>query len=200
MSKFLRIGKIVSVLLVSLALVSCATIVGKSGPETLNVRSTPDQARIVITDETGVKIFDGKAPTILSLEKKKGFFSGKKYSVALSKEGFKDRIISVNTRVGGWYIGGNLLFGGLIGWLIVDPATGAMWTLDINEINTSLESLPTSTAAPQTLPAPQVPVTHPAPQPQPSTQTKIVQPNTAVIVLLQDVPESLRAKMVKVSP
>lgn len=28
----------------------------------------------------------------------------------------------------GWYIG-NLLFGGIIGLLIVDPATGAMWTL-----------------------------------------------------------------------
>jgi hypothetical protein len=29
----------------------------------------------------------------------------------------------------GWYIG-NILFGGLIGILIVDPLTGAMWKLD----------------------------------------------------------------------
>ncbi len=29
----------------------------------------------------------------------------------------------------GWYIG-NILFGGLIGMLIVDPATAAMWKLD----------------------------------------------------------------------
>jgi hypothetical protein len=28
----------------------------------------------------------------------------------------------------GWYIG-NILFGGVIGFLIVDPATGAMWKL-----------------------------------------------------------------------
>ncbi len=35
-------------------------------------------------------------------------------------------------------LGGNILFGGLIGWLIVDPATGAMWTLVPKEINTEL--------------------------------------------------------------
>lgn len=29
-----------------------------------------------------------------------------------------------------WYAVGNLFIGGLVGWLIVDPATGAMWTLD----------------------------------------------------------------------
>lgn len=207
MSKFLQIGKIASVLLVSLALLSCATIIGRSSPETLNVRSSPDQARIVIDDESGMKIFEGKTPTILTLEKKKGYFSGKKYRVTLSKEGFKDHYVSVDTHVGGWYIGGNLLFGGLIGWIIVDPATGAMWTLDTNEINATLESLQVPTAAPQTLPPSQTPAAapqplpaSPEPQPQPATQTKIMQPNTTAIVLLQDVPESLRAKMVKIMP
>lgn len=29
----------------------------------------------------------------------------------------------------GWYLVGNIFIGGLIGWLIVDPLTGAMWTL-----------------------------------------------------------------------
>ena len=29
----------------------------------------------------------------------------------------------------GWYIG-NIIFGGLLGILIIDPATGAMWRLD----------------------------------------------------------------------
>jgi hypothetical protein len=39
----------------------------------LNVLSTPDQAIVVITDETNTKIFEGKTPTVLSLEKKKGY-------------------------------------------------------------------------------------------------------------------------------
>jgi len=39
----------------------------------------------------------------------------------------------------GWYIAGNLLFGGLIGYFIVDPATGAMWTLKNLHANLSLQ-------------------------------------------------------------
>ena len=37
----------------------------------------------------------------------------------------------------GWYIGGNILVGGLIGWFIVDPLTGAMYTLP-KEVNADL--------------------------------------------------------------
>ena len=29
----------------------------------------------------------------------------------------------------------NVIFGGLIGWLIIDPATGAMWTLEDEVVN-----------------------------------------------------------------
>jgi hypothetical protein len=29
-------------------------------------------------------------------------------------------------------------FGGIVGLLVIDPATGAMWTLDTNEVNVSL--------------------------------------------------------------
>lgn len=72
------------VLLASTVLIGCATIMGKSAPETLNIRSTPEQARVVIADESGTKIFEGKTPTSLPLEKKKGYFSGKKYTVKIT--------------------------------------------------------------------------------------------------------------------
>jgi len=119
-------------------LTGCATIMGQSAAETLNVRSAPDQANIVITDESGIKVFEGKTPTSLPLEKKRGFFRGKKYSVNIKKEGHAEQTVIVDTKVNGWYIGGNLVFGGLLGYLIIDPATGAMWTLDTNEINLTL--------------------------------------------------------------
>jgi hypothetical protein len=163
--------KTMMVLLASTMLISCATIMGKSGPETLNIRSTPDQASVVIADETNATIFEGKTPTTLPLEKKKGYFSGKKYTVKIKKEGYAEQTVTIDTKVNGWYIGGNLIFGGLIGWLIVDPATGAMWSLDTNEINSTLAS----------------------------TQGSLIDSNGARIVLLQDVPLSLRNKMVKVS-
>jgi hypothetical protein len=50
-------------------------------------------------------------------------------------------MVTVDTRLNGWYIGGNLVFGGLVGWLIVDPLTGAMWTIDNNDINITMQPL-----------------------------------------------------------
>jgi len=52
-----KMWKAMIVLLASTVLISCATIMGKSAPETLNIRSTPDQASVVIADESGTKIF-----------------------------------------------------------------------------------------------------------------------------------------------
>lgn len=165
--------KAMTVLLTAAMLASCATILGQSSPESLNVRSAPDQAAVTISDESGMKIYEGKTPTILTLEKKRGFFSGKKYTVNISKPGFHDYIATIDTRLNGWYLGGNIILGGLIGWLIVDPATGAMWTLDRNEVNATLQAV---------------------------SGAGLLRPDTTGIVLLQDVPESLRSKMAKVSP
>ena len=50
---------------------------GKSSLETLNVRSTPEQAELLIMDESGTKIFEGKTPTSLPLEKRKAPFAAK---------------------------------------------------------------------------------------------------------------------------
>ena len=70
--------------------------------------------------------------------KRKAISAVKKYTVKISKEGYAVQTVTVDTKANGWYIGGNILLGGLIGWLIVDPATGAMRTLDTKEINATL--------------------------------------------------------------
>jgi hypothetical protein len=46
----------------------------------------------------------------------------------MKKEGFADKELTVTGTVSGWYIG-DILFGGAIGMLAVDPVTGAMYTL-----------------------------------------------------------------------
>ena len=99
-------------LFVLLMLMSCASIIGKSGPETLNIRSTPDQASIAVLDEGGAKIFEGMTPTTVALEKKRGYFKGKKYTVTISKAGCVPHTVTVDTRANGWYLGGNIIFGG----------------------------------------------------------------------------------------
>ncbi len=57
-----------------------------------------------------------------------GYFRAQTYTIVLSKEGFEDQVISVRSSMDGWYWG-NILIGGLIGMLIVDPITGAMFKL-----------------------------------------------------------------------
>jgi hypothetical protein len=51
------------------------------------------------------------------------------YIVNCSKEGHQKSTSELSAHLNGWYAG-NIVFGGLIGLLIVDPGTGAMWRFD----------------------------------------------------------------------
>lgn len=52
-----------------------------------------------------------------------------------------NQTVPLSADISGWYFG-NILFGGLIGMLIVDPATGAMWKLPEN-VNASVSPIAT---------------------------------------------------------
>jgi len=157
----------VSLLLPLILLVpGCATIVGKT-TQVVSLNSTPDQADVVIIDENKKDIFKGKTPTTITLKKGDGYFHGKDYTVTISKEGFSERTVKIESKPNGWYIAGNILFGGLIGWFIVDPATGAMWTLIPEKVDEILKAE--------------------------STMSSL---QTLHIVLLEDVPYNLRSEMV----
>jgi hypothetical protein len=135
----------------------CASIIKGGGAEPVSIRSNPPDAEVKIYDATsGAQITSGKTPALVQLAKSKGFFQGGKYRVVIEKPGFEKREVFIDSHVSGWYVGGNLLFGGLIGWLIVDPGTGAMWTLD-EQVDVQL-----SPAAPVVVPA----VAPAAPEPE----------------------------------
>lgn len=51
--------------------------------------------------------------------------------------GYDEKVITLNSRLNGWYFG-NLFIGGLVGMLIVDPASGAMYKIDQKDITESL--------------------------------------------------------------
>jgi hypothetical protein len=63
----------------------------------------------------------------------KGFFTSATYTFTFEKEGYEPTIVTRSAKFNGWYIG-NLVFGGPIGFLIVDPITGAMWRFNSSEI------------------------------------------------------------------
>ena len=79
----------------------------------------------------------------MKLKAGSGFFGKAHYQVKFTKDGYDTKTIPVNFKLDGWYFG-NILFGGVIGMLIVDPATGAMYKLDTEFLN---ETLSKSTAS-----------------------------------------------------
>jgi hypothetical protein len=125
--------KIVSVLMImvlSFTLTSCASIVGQSVfPVTIN--SNPSDAKVSITDERGVDIYAGRTPTTVTLAAGESYFHAKVYNLTFSKEGYAQQHAQIRATLSGWYFG-NILFGGLIGLLIVDPLTGKMWKINTN--------------------------------------------------------------------
>ncbi|MEW6572004.1 MAG: PEGA domain-containing protein [Nitrospirota bacterium] len=151
-------------------LASCASIVSKSSRE-VTIRSSPEQADVIITDEKGMKIHQAKTPCTITLATGGGYFQGKQYTVRVSKEGFDEQTVVIGKSLNPWYLG-NVIFGGLIGILIVDPATGCMWKLDTDQVNVSLSPKKTLKLDKDYL--------------------------NLTIVLLEDVPDHLRAKMVRI--
>lgn len=128
--KFIAISSI-------LLLTGCASIVSKSSwPITIN--STPTEAKISIKDKKGIEIYTGNTPATLKLKSGAGFFSGARYQVTLEKVGYDKKVVPVEFKLNGWYFG-NILFGGPIGLLIIDPATGAMFKLDTDFLNETLQ-------------------------------------------------------------
>lgn len=130
--------KLVLVGVLSALLSGCATIVGDK-TQTLPISSNPDGATYTITDETGTVVQKGTTPSTVTLEKSNGSYFGKKtYTVEFSKNGYQSVTYPLTTSPNGWYIGGNILFGGLVGWLLVDPFNGGMYSISPDKVNTEL--------------------------------------------------------------
>lgn len=105
----------------------CASIVsGTHRKVTFN--TDPTGAKVTIADMKGRIVSEGTTPYTIKLLKGKPYFTPKKYTLTFAKEGYWETKQDLKATVNGWYMG-NLVFGGLLGLVIVDPLTGAMWTL-----------------------------------------------------------------------
>jgi hypothetical protein len=136
-SKMKAIVHSLVVILILSHISGCASIVGERS-QILNISSSPQRANIVIRDKHNKTIYQGVTPTTVSLEKGDGYFSGQRYQVTMYGIQDNKETVTVDTYPNMWYIFGNIIFGGLIGWLIVDPATGAMWELYPDKVHASL--------------------------------------------------------------
>ncbi|MCC8381128.1 MULTISPECIES: hypothetical protein [unclassified Xenorhabdus] len=132
-------NKICVLLLSAVMLCSgCATIVGEK-TQLVQINSQPSGAEFSIKDETGQEITRGNTPQSVMLAKSTGhYFGGKTYQITFTKENFQSVTLPLVAKANGWYIGGNFVFGGLIGWLVVDPFNGGMYTLHPKAANVTL--------------------------------------------------------------
>lgn len=105
----------------------CASIISDS-KYPVSITSNPTGAAYEILNESGVSVHSGVTPDQVTLSAGAGYFDGEEYVIKYTKDGYSTRTQTLASGVDGWYWG-NIIFGGLIGMLIVDPATGAMFTL-----------------------------------------------------------------------
>jgi hypothetical protein len=148
----------------------CATIVSR-GSQTITVTSVPEAANVSIVNVGGTAVHSGLTPMTVTLKKGRGYFKPETYTVRFAKEGFQQREVTVRGQVNGWYFG-NIIFGGLIGMLAVDPATGAMYTLTPKAVGATLDALKVSQSEGQ---------------------------QTLTVVMLADVPSEYRDQLIAVS-
>lgn len=127
---------LMGVALATLVLGSCASIVSKS-KYPVRIDSSPQKATVVITDRSAKEIYNGTTPINVTLKSGAGFFKKAMYSITYTKPGYLSKTVELRAGLNGWYFG-NLVFGGLIGLLIVDPATGAMYKLHTQSLNETL--------------------------------------------------------------
>ncbi len=126
-------------LLLTLALIlsGCASIVSKSDYP-ISIRSTPADAELTITNiRTGAVVHQGRTPVTLTLSASDGYFRSASYRVEFERDGYYQTSRTIESRIDGWYIG-NIVFGGLIGFLVVDPITGAMFRLSPRDLDVTL--------------------------------------------------------------
>ena len=115
----------------------CASIVSKTRYP-VSINSEPSGANVKIVDKKGREVFRDVTPASVMLKSGAGFFSKASYLATIEMEGFETRTIPIEFTFDGWYVG-NILFGGLIGLLIVDPATGAMWRIKTELVDVTLQ-------------------------------------------------------------
>jgi hypothetical protein len=106
---------------------SCATIVSQ-GTKKVSIQSQPSGLAFEVKDAEGNLVGAGTTPNTVSLSTGNGYFKAASYTIVTKRGGKVVSEKSITATLNGWYFG-NILIGGVVGLVIVDPLTGAMYTL-----------------------------------------------------------------------
>src|SRR5215472_11016784 len=120
------------------ALAGCASIV-HGGLRSVSVASSPSGAKVSIYDRSNALVQTSTTPFVAHLDPKYKYFQGQSYRLVFELPGHATAEARLNSSLSGWYFG-NLLIGGLVGMLIVDPLTGSMYNLTPEKIEQPLSA------------------------------------------------------------
>ncbi|MYD45445.1 MAG: hypothetical protein F4W92_03755 [Gammaproteobacteria bacterium] len=130
-AKFLPLFSLVLIGISTLMLSGCASTFSVS-EYPVHIDSVPSDMEIVITDRNGDIEFRGRTPAIVNLDARGGYFVRETYTVDLYDAGNVVGRKQIDGGVDLWYFVNFLSWPWttLVGFFVVDPLTGAMWSLD----------------------------------------------------------------------
>ena len=114
----------------------CASMVD-GGPTVVRINSQPAGAKVSVFNRDDKPVCTQTTPASIILKRDRGYFAGERYKVVFEAPGYYPATRYIDSRINGWYWG-NIIFGGTIGMFVVDPLTGAMFTLSPDELNWNL--------------------------------------------------------------
>jgi hypothetical protein len=135
-----RLLRCIAVGMLALNFVGCASIV-HSGNRRVTIDSDPQGATVTITGKHGWELTTQTTPFTVRLDPDGGYFKGQRYNAKFELAGYETAQVEIYPVMSAWYIG-NLGFGGLIGFILVDPLTGCMWDMRPKHIDQLMVKLP----------------------------------------------------------
>jgi len=134
-----RFGCYLLVLCAAVVSTGCASLFG-SPIHNVRIDSTPQNASYTVTDEQGEQVAQGVTPDMVALRTSSSPFQAARYFVNFEHEDYPGKTNALNGKLSGWYYVN--IFYNIIGALIIDPYTGAMYKLP-NESRAVLARQPT---------------------------------------------------------
>lgn len=98
--------------------------------QAVNSTCIPMHSKISVLDTEGCLYYQGTTPTTIPTKKTDFPFSTEQYRIVFNAQDRKRGIWLSSSPDSGWYLRGNIIGAGFIGMLIIDPLSGAMWTLE----------------------------------------------------------------------
>lgn len=114
-------------LVAAVTAMSCATVVNGSR-QSVSLNSEPPRAEVTVFNRDGKEVYRGNTPTTITVPRGSSYFRREVYTLAFVVPDRDPMVVKVPASVDGWYFG-NIVLGGAIGLLIIDPLTGAMFEL-----------------------------------------------------------------------